>query len=479
MSLSRGERIALGRVPGAYSSGGQRKTAHEGGGAVLNIPVNLLISNTVPSFAPAVTPFEKLKTFPDTFSHTILRKTRVLVLLAILRRRLPFRSVTTRRKIFRTFLAHEFARRLQARLRAAAIALTVLIGAPAASAEIESDDVVLFFPTSGHQPADRREWVLPVHGWIYQPEADSTARAVALDALRRLLELEPTSDEMPLFKQRAWPFLVDNERGREISVQLGNRYFFLEKSQPNGHFQGELHLPVAEAEALLSKREAGGRWLLYSALTGEGDDRLLAGKVQLLDDRGVSVISDIDDTIRLSNVRDRRALLEGTFLRRFEAVPGMARTYRRWAAEGAAFHYVTAGPWQLFAPLEQFRIAEDFPAGSFDMQLFRWKDRTALNLASPPDELKRPAIEALLAKYPGRQFICVGDSGQSDPELYAGLARRYPRQIVRILIRNTSGEPADGARFRAAFADLPRESWRVFEHARELDEIKLAPDARQ
>ncbi len=345
--------------------------------------------------------------------------------------------------------------------------------ASAGDSELNSEDVAVFFPTSGHRLSDREEWTLPVHGWIYQPEENSAVRAVALDGLRRLLDLEPDADELPLFKQRAWPFVVDNEGGRELSVRLGNRYFFLEKSESNGHCHGELRLPAAQAAVLLQAPEAERRWLAYSALTGDGDDREFVGKVQLLEARGTSIISDIDDTIRVSNVGQRRELIEGTFLRRFVAAPGMPKLYRRWAAEGAAFHYVSAGPWQLFAPLEQFRIAEDFPAGSFDMQLFRWKDRTVLNLISPPDELKRPAIETLLARFPERKFICVGDSGQSDPELYGGLARRHAGQILRIFIRNVTDESAEAPRFRQAFAGLPRDRWHVFKSPQELDAVKV------
>jgi phosphatidate phosphatase APP1 len=151
----------------------------------------------------------------------------------------------------------------------------------------------------------------------------------------------------------------------------------------------------------------------------------------------------------------------------------MSALYRDWAKSGAAFHYVSASPWQLYAPLEQFRIAEEFPAGSFAMQLFRWKDSSALNFLSKPDDLKRPAIEALLAAFPQRQFTCVGDSGERDPELYADLARRHPGQIERILIRNVSDESPDDERFRTVFREFPRERWRLFADPRELADIKL------
>lgn len=357
-------------------------------------------------------------------------------------------------------------------------ALLLVAGAFAAAAPavnaagLDKDVNVQFFPTSARYVPERKEWLLPVHAWVYRPDEESAFRAAALDGLRRLLDLEPTPDQAPLFKERAWPFVVDNLPDCELKLELGGQYFLLEPSAENGHARGELRLPAETAQALLKSPAADGRWLLYSALTDDdGDNRLLAGKVELLESRGVSVVSDIDDTIRVSHVGDRRALVESTFLRRFEAVPGMARLYRRWADAGAAFHYVSAGPWQLYAPLEQFRIAEEFPAGSFAMQIFRWKDRSALTFFGKSDEAKRPAIEALLEAYPERRLICVGDSGERDPEMYADLARRFPGRILAIFIRNVSREDAGGERFRAAFRDLPPALWRVFDEPGELAEF--------
>lgn len=343
----------------------------------------------------------------------------------------------------------------------------------ASAAGLNRDENVQFFPTAGRLDPQRNEWRLPVHAWIYKPDEDSAVRNVALEGLRRLLDLQPTADQAPLFKERAWPFLVDNLPKRELSLKLGSEYYFLERSADNGHAQGELRLSAEAAAALLKSSAADGRWLLFSALTDDGDDRVIAGKVELLASRGISVISDIDDTIRISQVGDRRALVEGAFLRPFKAVPGMAKLYRRWAEAGAAFHYVSAGPWQLYAPLEQFRIVEEFPAGSFSMQLFRWKDRSALEFLEKPDDRKRPAIEELLEAFPQRRFICVGDSGERDPELYAELARRRPGQILQIFIRNVTDEAADSERFRAAFRQLPSSLWRLFDDPEELAGFKF------
>jgi hypothetical protein len=337
--------------------------------------------------------------------------------------------------------------------------------------EVRPDEAVVFFPTCGHFDQQQRAWIVPIHGWLFHQDAKSLTRRFALGALRRALDLEPTKEEEPTFADRAGLFVVDNVNNRELSVQIGDNFVLLEPSGENGHAVGTARISLAEANAI-----ARDGWIRYRADTADGDERQFMGEAQLLPPSGVSVISDIDDTIKISQVAERRELLNNTFLRPMEPVPGMAQLYRRWAADGAVFHYVTASPWQLYTPLQEFRAAAGFPSGTFDMQLFRWKDRTVFNLFADPDKLKESAIETLLATFPERQFICVGDSGQHDPELYAAFARKYPRQICGIYIRNVTREAPDNERFRRVFAGLPVDLWRLFSDPVELSEV-LIPEA--
>ena len=58
--------------------------------------------------------------------------------------------------------------------------------------------------------------------------------------------------------------------------------------------------------------------------------------------------------------------------------------------------------------------------------------------------------------------MLVGDSGEQDPEVYASLLARYPRQIERVYIRNVTGARANDARFGPLFGSLPRERWALF-----------------
>jgi phosphatidate phosphatase APP1 len=173
------------------------------------------------------------------------------------------------------------------------------------------------------------------------------------------------------------------------------------------------------------------------------------------------VISDIDDTIKVSVVRDRVEMLRNTFLRPFRAVNGMSALYARWAANGAVFHYVSSSPWQLYAPLERFMDEAGFPAGGIHL---RWllKRGEKYDLTASSMTHKLTTIAALLALHPRRSFVLVGDSGEKDPEIYGEIARKNPGRITRILIRKAPLADESAARYEAAFAGLPATLWQVF-----------------
>jgi phosphatidate phosphatase APP1 len=328
--------------------------------------------------------------------------------------------------------------------------------------DIKEDERIVFFPTFAVR--DESDWVASIHGWIYEPEPDSRVREETLDAFRRLLGLREKDVESQIFQSRARPFLVDNERKKAVTVRLGDQEFPAGTSEPTWHFRHSIRIPTVEAKGLVD----GNGWLAFQAVTRANDARRFRGRCQLLEPEGISVISDIDDTIKVTDVRDRTALIANTFLREFEPTPGMAELYRTWAKQGSAFHYVSASPWQLFEPLEAFREKHGYPAGTFHLREFRLKDRSALQLLASPLETKPPLIEKVLDAFPKRKFILVGDSGEKDPEIYGELARKRAGQVQRVLIRDVTNEPADGERYRQAFADLPRDLWTLFKHPREV-----------
>ncbi len=357
----------------------------------------------------------------------------------------------------------------RSQLTAATIVLGLLLAPPTAADDLDRDEQVEFFPTAALLDPAAERTTLVVHGRIYEPEPDSPWRRQLLERLCELLELDPAERSGKLFLDRAAKFLVDNERRQRIDVRFGARTVTLAPSAADGHSQSLVTLPTVEVRRLQTVAAGGGvPTLRFLAGGASRDPRTFSGRVHLLAPTGLSIVSDVDDTIKDSNVLDRRELIRNTFLRDYRAVAGMAEVYRRWEAAGAAFHYVSASPWQLYADLEAFRVAERLPAGSMTLRRFRLSDGTAAALVGSSEVFKRTTIEALMTTFPRRTFVFVGDSGERDPEIYGELARRRRAQTALIAIRLVTDDAPDGARLQAAFRDVDPARIVLFREASEL-----------
>ena len=336
----------------------------------------------------------------------------------------------------------------------------MVIDAAAFASPIKRDEEIVFFPTAARLSADLGHWIVPIHGWVFEPEADSPWRRGALGALALSLGLEEGAADSQIFKERGSWFLVDNERGKRVAVTLSAEAGALGPSGPDGQLKTEITL-----QRRLAVEEAVSFSLGYSAVLPTGDNRAFQGVVHFPATYGLSVISDIDDTIKISQVTDKKALLANTFLRPFRAAPGMALAYDRLAAAGAAFHYVSSSPWQLYPALSAFMAAAGFPRGSVHLRKFRVKDESLFNVLKSSRETKPPVIEGLLRAFPRRNFILIGDSGEVDPEIYGAIARDHPSRIRHIYIRKVTPEAPEDQRYRTAFAGLPESLWTLFASA--------------
>jgi phosphatidate phosphatase APP1 len=341
------------------------------------------------------------------------------------------------------------------------LAVSSTAACAAGETRLKPDEQIVFYPAIAQRTPDRTAWRVKIRGRVFEPEK----RAALTTALREALALKDvamTREEASVFNERARLFLADHERGKRIFVRFGSQTFPVGTAKADGTFAGEVRLPDRETPE-------SARWIFDAALPRD-DRRVFQGQVFKLEATGMSVISDIDDTIKLTEVHDRRAMLRNTFLRAFAPVPGMAEFYQRLAhSQAAQFHYVSASPWQLYEPLADFLNAHGFPPGTFALKEFRWKNRTFLSLFTSPARYKPAVIEPLLRAFPRRRFVLIGDSGERDPEVYGALARKFPRQIARIYIRDVTGEPADAPRYKEAFRSLPSGLWRVFRTPEELD----------
>jgi hypothetical protein len=325
---------------------------------------------------------------------------------------------------------------------------------------IKSDEQVIFFPALASK-LNGKVWRIDIHGWIFEPRIMGSIRHI----MSKKIGLDADDLDNSLARKRLHWFIVDNERGKYIRIRLGQLVFRLNRSKANGHFHGTIRLTSQQLQDLVHSHATQDKHinLHYRAVTRKKNRRHFDGRVLVIKPGGISVISDIDDTIKISDVHDKRQLLANTFVRPYRRAPGMQALYRHWHNDlGYAFHYVTSSPWQLYVPLSRFMHANGYPVGSFHMKYFRWWDRTFLNVFKSSRRHKLSSIKAILDRFPKRRFILVGDDGEQDPEIYGTIARRHPGKIIRILIRNTGHGDSSEQRYRQAFRDLPGGLWRVF-----------------
>lgn len=328
-------------------------------------------------------------------------------------------------------------------LRATLLALSLLLFSDVVRADspIKSDESVVLFNAAAQVDGDG--WLVPVHGWIFEPEDGSTWRRGALFAAHQALGLADRDPRIARFTAVARWFLVDNERGKRLPITIGGTHITLRRTGSDGHALDWVRLPAV----------GDGEWL--SMETRARDGRRFRALVQLVPPTGVTVVSDVDDTIKVTEVfRGKRRVLERTFLEPFEEVPGMAARYRAWRDDGAVFHYVSAAPWHLYPELSHFLDRAHFPTGTLHLRTFRVKDERRWNLLASPRRHKLREISTLLARYPRRRFVLVGDTGESDPEIYGELARSHPKQIAAIALRDVGAATWNPARRDVALSGV-------------------------
>ncbi len=210
----------------------------------------------------------------------------------------------------------------------AAVACALWLPLAAAQASpLKSDEAVIFFPTAAHLSDDGLHWIVPIHGWVFELERDSLLREGVLTAAAAALGLDEDAAESQIFRERLAWFLVDNEGRKRIDLNLSLNARHLGPSRSNGHLHAEITL-----ECRGTGPEPAPFWLQYAVLPPKGDERTFAGEALMVPAEGLSVISDIDDTVKVSRVTNKKALLENTFLKPFVAAPGMAALYQRLAS---------------------------------------------------------------------------------------------------------------------------------------------------
>lgn len=301
---------------------------------------------------------------------------------------------------------------------------------------------VTFYPAYAYRSGT--DWLIPIRSWVHK-DRPLPARFVTDIVARKLHCAGP---EIDILKVRLDDFPDDDKDNERVTIQFDSdpdqERFELGSSDPNGLVEAEIRLSEAKVKKLSASQGGSKQWLTYQTVTKGQTGK---GRIRLIEPVGVSVISDIDDTIKVTEVPAGKAIvLRNTFCKPFVEAPGMAKMYKEMV--DVSFHYVSGGPWQLYAPLYDYLISgpAGFPAGSFHFSDFPknvFGHGTIENLfLGITDALQKTynhkitQITLLLERFPERKFILIGDSGELDPEIYRAIRDEFPDQVQEIRIRD-------------------------------------------
>ena len=308
----------------------------------------------------------------------------------------------------------------------------------------EDNEHVTFFSTYGYRQGTG--WKIPIRIWVNEPRrlVEAVAKVLA-DTVGTT-----SKGELQNFETRIARIVADSESRERVIFMFDSDPVKEEwgvqtddgrrpKSDLNGIIDGFIKLDNERAISLLEAQSSQKGWLTIRAIS---NDHSGLGRIQLIEPEGVSVISDIDDTLKVTEIpAGGKIVVRNTFFGNFIAAPEMIDRFKPF--ETACFHYVSGAPWQLYQPLSEFITNEDFPEGSFHMKNVptnllspkTWRDLLKLiGDATVTQKLKQ--ISTIMSRFPEQRFILVGDSGEHDPEIFHQLKGRFGDQVKDIWIRD-------------------------------------------
>lgn len=168
-------------------------------------------------------------------------------------------------------------------------------------------------------------------------------------------------------------------------------------------------------------------------------DKLSATEeVKVTEPRGVSVISDIDDTIKHSGIGNgAKDIFRNVFIRDLHdlTIRGVREWYNCMAEKNTKFHYVSNAPWQLYPVLTSFFALAGLPKGTFHLKQY---NGMLQGIFEPVAERKKGTLDKILQDFPERRFILIGDSGEADLELYTEIVLANPGRVLGVFIRDVT-----------------------------------------
>lgn len=139
------------------------------------------------------------------------------------------------------------------------------------------------------------------------------------------------------------------------------------------------------------------------------------------------IISDIDDTIKMTGVLNSKKAVafNGLFIKR--AFAGMSKLYQQFDKDNIDIYYVSGSPQIISCRVENFLEENHFP------QIHNLILRESLSVDTY--KYKIEGIRKILNELKPDKVILIGDDTQHDPDVYRDIDKEYPGLVEAIYIR--------------------------------------------
>ncbi|KAI1087900.1 hypothetical protein F5B19DRAFT_486350 [Rostrohypoxylon terebratum] len=271
---------------------------------------------------------------------------------------------------------------------------------------VTDEDTVWLLDNTAYRNEGTGKWEAEFVSAAFSQRSSCTV----IDAIRSVagkIELDEKDPNYPTIEKRIWPFLRDIKPGTQVKVlHRGNTPLKLGPGGRNGISSDTKGLPTGE----------GGKLTPTFADVPQGADGVLEMKTFYAEPEGWGVISDIDDTIKVTQTSDPIGILRTTFVEKPEPIAGMPELYQfiqSLVKEKSAWFYLSASPYNLYPFLRDFR-QQNYPHGTIILRDASWMSLPGLltTLTLGTEDYKVDRMEKVHSWLPRRKMICIGDSTQ-------------------------------------------------------------------
>ncbi|KAH8601532.1 hypothetical protein B0O99DRAFT_648248 [Bisporella sp. PMI_857] len=334
---------------------------------------------------------------------------------------------------------------------------------------ISANDTVWLFDNTAYRNPKTGKWEAEFVAAVFDQDTGLEVSTVVAD-LAEKLGIGRGDAQEEIIRQRLMLFMQSILPGRKVKVTFGQKDELA--LGPGGRYGISSDIKPLRADF------KDGDIVPSVAKVPQGANGVLHMNTAFAEPEGWAVISDVDDTIKVTQTSSPIGIIQSTFVAQATPVAGMPELYtfiQRLISNSAPWFYLSASPYNLYPFLADFR-QRYYPQGTLILRDASWMNLAGLlsNLTLGTQEYKVERMTKVNSWLPKRKMILIGDSTQSDPEAYGEIYNKNKKWVKLILIRRVDDIAAVGIeeknepqRFEKAFKHIPKNVWHVFDNPEE------------